>query len=162
MPDSAGSDDQLLDRLQRQAFDYFLKEVNPVNGLIADKTRPHWPASIAATGLALAAYPVGVERRFITREDAARITLTTLRFFRNSAQGTAPDATGYKGFFYHFLDMKTGRRAAKCELSTVDTAFLLAGALAASVYFNRDDHDEQEIRSVANDLYRRADWKLAQ
>ena len=129
--DSPEDDDRLLDRLQRQAFDYFLKEVNPANGLIADKTQPDWPASIAATGLALAAYPVGVERRFMTREDAARITLTTLRFFRNASQGTASDATGYKGFFYHFLDMQTGRRARRCELSTVDTAFLLAGALTA-------------------------------
>jgi len=162
MSDSQEDDDRLLDRLQRQAFDYFLKEVNPANGLIADKTQPDWPASIAATGLALAAYPVGVERRFMTREDAARITLTTLRFFRDAPQGTAADATGYKGFFYHFLDMRTGKRARRCELSTIDTAFLLAGALTASAYFDRDVHDEQQIRTLADDLYRRADWKWAQ
>src|SRR5580765_1642741 len=162
MSDSPEDDDRLLDRLQRQAFDYFLKEVNPANGLIADKTRPGWPASIAATGLALAAYPVGVERRFITREDAARITLATQRFFRAAPQGTASDATGYKGFFYHFLDMQTGRRAWRCELSTVDTAFLLAGALTASAYFDRDDDDEEQIRLLAGDLYTRADWKWAQ
>ena len=81
-------DNGLLDKLQWETFEYFLKEVNPANGLIADKTRDDWPASIAATGLALAAYPVGVERGFMTRDAAVRITLTTLRFFRDSPQGT--------------------------------------------------------------------------
>ena len=110
-------DNVLLDRLQWETFEYFLKEVNPANGLIADKTRDDWPASIAATGLALAAYPIGVERGFMTRDAAVRITLTTLRFLRDSPQGTASDATGYKGFYYHFLDMKTGRRAWRCGWS---------------------------------------------
>ena len=108
MPQPLPDDDALLDRLQCETFEYFLKEVNPLNGLIADKTRDGWPASIAATGLALAAYPVGVERGLMTRDAAVTITLTTLRFFRDSVQGTAPDATGYKGFYYHFLDMTDG------------------------------------------------------
>ena len=101
MRETPQDDDGLLDRLQWETFEYFLKEVNPTNGLIADKTRDDWPASIAATGLALAAYPIGVERGFMTRDDAVRITLTTLRFFRNSRQGTAPDATGYKLSLIH-------------------------------------------------------------
>ena len=63
-------DDALLDRLQRESFDYFLMQVNPANGLVADKSRAGWPASIAATGLALTAYPVAVERGFMTRDDA--------------------------------------------------------------------------------------------
>src|SRR5581483_819573 len=119
-------------------------------------------ASIAATGLALAAYPVGVERRFMTREEAAERTLTTLRFFWNSLQGTATDATGYKGFYYHFLDMQTGRRAWQCELSTVDSAFLFAGALTAAAYFQQDSEAEHEIRTLAERLYARADWQWAQ
>jgi hypothetical protein len=155
-------DDQLLDRLQRETFEYFLKEVNPANGLVADKTRKDWPASIAATGLALAAYPIGIERGFMTRDAAARITLTTLRFFLNSPQGPELDATGYNGFYYHFLDMTTGRRAWQCELSTIDTAFLLAGALTAATYFDRDSDREQQIRALADELYRRADWRWAQ
>ena len=155
-------DEALLDRLERETFEYFLMQVNPVNGLIADKTRHNWPASIAATGLALAAYPVGVERGFMTRDAAAKITLTTLRFFRDSVQGTASDATGYKGFYYHFLDMKTGRRASKCELSTVDSAFLLAGALTAAAYFDSDCREEHQIRMLADQLFRRADWRWAQ
>ncbi|TIU17122.1 MAG: hypothetical protein E5W53_27080, partial [Mesorhizobium sp.] len=76
-----------LEMLQRETFDYFLNEVNPANGLILDKTAPHWPASIAATGLALACYPVGVERGFIARGAAASRTLATLRFFWTSPQG---------------------------------------------------------------------------
>ena len=154
--------DAELESLQRDAFDYFLKEVNPANGLILDKTATNWPASIAATGLALACYPVGVERGFMTRHVAAARTLTTLRFFWSSPQGPEPDATGYRGFYYHFLDMRTGRRAWQCELSTVDTAFLLAGALAAGAYFAGDADDEREIRALADALYRRADWPWAQ
>ena len=151
----------MLDGLQWESFEYFLEKTNKSNGLVADKTKENWPASIAATGLALAAYPVGVERGFITRQAAAAITLTTLRFFRDSPQGTAADATGYKGFYYHFLDMTTGRRAWRCELSTVDSALLIAGALAAAMYFQDDSEDERAIRTVADELYRRADWRWA-
>ena len=151
-----------LQTLQRETFGYFLHETNPANGLVIDKTAPDWPASIAATGLALACYPVSVERGFMTRADAVERTLATLRFFWNSPQGTEPDATGYKGFFYHFLDMQTGRRAWQCELSTVDSAFLLAGALTAGAYFDHRTAAEIEIRTLGDALYRRADWQWAQ
>jgi hypothetical protein len=151
-----------LEKLQRETFGYFLKEANPSNGLIADKTQPGAPASIAAVGLALSSYPVGVERGFMDRSDAVQRTLTTLRFFDASAQGTQADATGYKGFYYHFLDMRSGRRVWECELSTVDTAFLLAGMLTAAAFFLEDSDDEREIRELADKLYRRADWQWAQ
>ena len=154
--------DSELEKLQRDTFGYFLHETNPANGLVIDKTAPDWPASIAATGLALAGYPVAVERGFITRDVAIERVLATLRFFWNSRQGPEPDATGYHGFYYHFLDMQTGRRAWQCELSTVDSAILLAGALTAGVYFDADLANEQEIRSLADALYRRADWRWAQ
>ncbi|MER9124313.1 hypothetical protein NKH81_14630 [Mesorhizobium sp. M0959] len=151
-----------LATLQRETFDYFIHEANPANGLILDKTEANWPASIAATGLALACYPVGVERGFMTRSAAAERTLTTLRFFWDSPQGPEPDATGYRGFYYHFLDMQTGRRAWQCELSTIDSTFLLAGALAAGKYFDADTEAEAEIRTLAEALYHRADWCWAQ
>jgi len=151
-----------LEKLQRESFDYFLHETNPANGLVIDKTAEGWPASIAATGLALACYPVSVERGFMTRAAAVARTLATLRFFWNSPQGTEPDATGYKGFYYHFLDMQTGRRAWHCELSTIDSAFLLAGALTAGAYFNANTPGESEIRTLADALYCRADWRWAQ
>ncbi len=154
--------DKQLETLQRLTFDYFLKETNPQNGLVPDSTRQGAPCSIAATGFALAAYPVGVERRFITRKDAIKRTLTTLRFFGSSPQSREPDATGYKGFYYHFLDMKTGHRTWDCEVSTIDSAFLIAGALTAAEYFNRDTKGEREIRALANAIYARADWQWAQ
>ena len=150
--------DAELEQLQRESFDYFIYEANPDNGLIIDKTAVGWPASIAATGLALAAYPVGVERGLWTRSAAVERTLTTLRFFWASPHGPEPDATGYKGFYYHFLDMQTGRRAWNCELSTIDSTFLIAGALAAAAYFDGGNIDEREIRVLADSLYRRADW----
>ena len=157
-PDFGGT---RLDALQRHAFDYFVHETNPANGLVADKSQPGAPASIAAVGFALAAYPVGVWRGWMTRTDAIERTLAVLRFFWASAQGTASDVTGYKGFYYHFLDMTGGRRAGLCELSTVDTSFLLAGMLAAAAFFDRGSEDEQEIRTLADALYRRADWPWA-
>jgi hypothetical protein len=91
-----------MDAFQREAFDYFAREVNPLNGLIADKTQAGSPASIAAVGFALTAYPVGIERGFMTRTAGVRRTLTTLRFFHDSVQSTAADATGYKGFYTLF------------------------------------------------------------
>src|SRR5512140_2049138 len=87
-----------LESLQRETFSYFLHETNPHNGLVRDKTAPDWPASIAATGLALAVYPVAVERGFLTRAAAIETILVTLRFFWNSRHGPEPDATGYHGF----------------------------------------------------------------
>jgi hypothetical protein len=153
--------EERLDALQRHAFDYFLDETNPANGLVADKAQPDSPASIAAVGFALAAYPVGVERGWISRISAIERTLAALRFFWNSPQGTGADMTGHKGFYYHFLDMITGRRANLCELSTVDTGFLLAGMLAVAAYFDQDSEDEHEIRTLADALYLRADWQWA-
>jgi hypothetical protein len=147
-----------LATLQRHTFGYFVHEVNPANGLVRDNTRYGSPSSIAAVGLALACYPVAAERGYLTREEAAARALTTLRFFAESAQGPGPDATGHRGFFYHFLDLRTGRRAHGCELSTMDTAILLAGALTAAAYFDRDVPLETQIRRFANSLYRAAEW----
>src|SRR5882672_1330775 len=161
MHEISSQQQKLLSDIQSDAFKYFVHEVNPVNGLVADCTKDGWPSSIAAVGMALSAYPVGVEQGFITREEAIERTLRKLRFFSGSEQGTSPDATGYKGFYYHFLDMQTGRRAWQCELSTIDSTFLFAGMLAAAVYFNRDTEDENEIRTLADQLYRRADWQWA-
>ena len=153
--------EQLISSLEADAFKYFVHEINPDNGLVKDCTKDGWPSSIAAVGMALSAYPVGVERGFITREEAIVRTLTKLRFFAASEQSKSPDATGYKGFYYHFLDMQTGRRAWECEISTIDSTFLFAGMLAAAAYFDRDTEDENEIRTLADQLYQRADWTWA-
>ena len=152
----------MLEEVEREAFEYFLHETNCANGLVLDKTCRHWPASIAATGLALTAYPAGVERGYLTRHDAVTRTLATLQFFAHSPQGPEPNATGYKGFYYHFLDIHTGERAWQCELSTVDTALLLAGVLTAAEYFDRPSPEERTIRDLAQELYARTDWQWAQ
>ena len=161
--DEAGvcSNSELTD-LEWVTIEYYLHQVNSENGLVADKTSKGAPASIAAVGMALATAPFAVERGLLPRELVARIVLTRLRFFRDSPQGTAPDATGYKGFYYHFLDMKSGRRFGKCELSTIDSTFLLAGMLAAATYFDHEVANEHEIRTLADELYRRVDWRWAQ
>lgn len=159
---AAALDHDRLAALQKVSFDYFLKQRNPANGLIADRTRADAPASIAAVGMALTAYPVAVARGFMTRSAAIERTLATLRFFWNSKQGPEKDATGHKGFYYHFLDMKSGRRAWNCELSTIDTTLLMAGVLLAGAYFRENAEDEAEIRRLADALYRRVDWAWAQ
>ena len=154
-------DSEALDELQRHTFRYFVYETNAGNGLVRDRSREGSPASIAAVGLALTCYPIGVSRRWLTRAEAAERVLTTLRFFARSVQGTEEDATGFHGLYYHFLDMRTGRRALRCELSTMDSAILLAGALACVSFFDRGAPEEREIRARGRALYRRADWRWA-
>ena len=156
------ADENLLDELQRAAFEYFVHTVNPLNGLVADTSREHSPVSIAVVGFALSSYPVGVERGWIARADAARLTLAALRFFRHSDQSGAPMATGFKGFYYHFLDMRTGARVWQSELSMIDTALLIAGALTAKMYFTAETAEEIELRELADFLYRSIDWRWAQ
>jgi hypothetical protein len=156
------SDDDLLDRLQRAAFGYFLSETNPANGLVADTSRSGSPSSIAVVGFALSAYPVAVERGWMTRDEAAERTLVTLRFFADSEQGEAPTATGYKGFYYHFLDMQSGKRVWQSELSLIDTTLLIVGILTAGAYFSESTQSETGIRELAEALYRRVDWHWAQ
>ena len=152
---------EALDTLQRDTFTYFKKETNPLNGLVPDSTRHGSHCSIAAVGLGLAAYPVAVERNFISREEAVDRVLATLQFFWQSPQGTAPDATGHKGFYYHFLHMDSGRRAWNCELSTIDSTILIAGALTAATYFDHETEQRTEHPHCANDLIR-MDWLWAQ
>src|SRR3984957_21214288 len=155
------NDPAMLEDLRRAIVDYFLKETNAQTGLVADRTQPGSPSSIAAVGMGLSVYVVAVERGILSRAAAIERTLRLLRFFKSSPQGPEPDATGYKGFYYHFLDMQTGRRALQCEMSTVDAAVFIAGVLAVAVYFTGKDEGESEIRELAEPLYRRIDWKWA-
>jgi hypothetical protein len=148
--------------LQRRTFRFFWETANPSNGLAPDR----WPSpsacSIAALGFALNACPIGVENAWISREAARARVLTTLRFLWGLPQGPQADGVaGHRGFFYHFLDMKTGLRAERCELSTVDTTLLLSGVLFCGGWFDRDHPDEAEIRRLAEALYARVDWTFA-
>jgi hypothetical protein len=153
------SDEHLLDRLQRGAFAYFDEYTNFDNGLVADTSRPGSPCSIAVLGMALSAYPVAVSRGWLSRDAAADRTLAALRFLSTSKQSNEAEATGYKGFYYHFLDMQSGKRVWQCELSLIDTALLLAGIIVAGCYFDRNG--EAEIRALSDALYRRVDWPWA-
>ncbi len=163
MTDVSPPDDELLlDGLQRAAFGYFVQAVSPANGLVADTSREGSPVSIAVVGFALAAYPAAVERGWMTRADAVARSLAALRFFHGSDQSGSPQATGYKGFYYHFLDPRTGARVWRSELSMIDTALLIAGALTASMYFRADTPEETEVRELVDVLYRRIDWRWAQ
>jgi len=156
-----GTDAEMLLLLQKETFNFFIKEINPKNGLIADKTQPGSPCSITSVGMGLSCYITGVELGFISRNKAVDLTLTILRFFHSSEQGTQPDATGYKGFYYHFLDMETGKRTWDCELSTIDTALFLAGVLSARHYYTKENEREREIRLLADNIYARVDWQWA-
>src|SRR5712691_12381436 len=129
-----------LDTVEARTFHYFWDLTNASNGLTPDRSPTLSFSSIAAVGFALTAYPIGVERGFITRAQAAARTLTTLRFFWTARQDSAVSgSTGYHGFFYHFLDMSTGRRFQNVELSTTDTSLLLAGILTCQSYFDGTD-----------------------
>ena len=155
-PVNAGSS---VDELEHRTFNFFWETANAENGLVPDR----WPtpsfSSIAAVGFGLNAYAIGAERGWVTRDAAAQRTLTTLKFFLNaSTNPEAPNATSYKGFYYHFLDMKSGARFKDVELSTIDTTLLLAGALFAESYFDRDNEMERAIRDATEQLYARADW----
>ncbi|MEP7010300.1 MAG: glucoamylase family protein [Acidobacteriota bacterium] len=157
------TDEAFLDDVAHRTFLYFWELADPHTGLIPDR----WPtrsfASVAATGFGLTAYPIGAERGWITREAASERTLKTLRFLAAAPVGDAPAGmTAYHGFYYHFLDLSTGRRFETVELSTVDTALLLAGVMFAGEYFDGSDPQEQEIRQLAERLYDGADWTWAQ
>ncbi len=154
--------DHALAKLESDTFKYFLHEIHPKTGLTADSTRKGSPSSIAVIGFALTVYPIAVERHYLLRAEAIKRTLTKLRFFYHGPDGEGPDAIGRKGFYYHFLDMKTGRRAWQSEVSTIDTAILILGALTAAQYFDRDTEEERELRQIANKLYQRVDWQWAQ
>ncbi len=158
-PDSAQAA-AFLDTVEARTFHYFWDLTNTSNGLVPDRSPTPSFSSIAAVGFGLTAYPIGVERGYVTRANVAQRTLTTLRFFWTATQDSAASGvTGYHGFFYHFLDMSAGTRYQTVELSTIDTALLLAGALTCQSYFDGTDSVETQIRRLADSIYARADWR---
>jgi hypothetical protein len=154
---------EFVEDLEHRTFNFFWETANPANGLVPDRYPAPSFASISAVGFALTAYPIGVERGYVTRAAARDRVLATLRFFRDAPQGTAARGmTGYKGFYYHFLDMGTGMRySPRTELSLIDTSLLIAGVLFCESYFNGRDPAEVELRKIAEELYRRVDWTWA-
>jgi hypothetical protein len=154
---------EFLERLQRDTFAFFWDAPAGGSGLTPDRSANPDLSSVAAVGFALTSYPIGVDKGWITRDQAVERTLSTLRFLWLGKQGPEPQGVmGYKGFFYHFLDARTGYRAFDSELSTIDTALLMAGVLASQAFFDGPDKSEHAIRELADQLYRRVDWAWAQ
>lgn len=140
-------DRHFLEKVERDSLGYFLTHSHPETGLTRDSSRPGSPASIAATGFALASFAVAESRGWISHEEARSRIQLTLKTLLHQAEHK-------NGFFYHFLDWKTGRRAWGSEASSIDTALLVAGALVAAQHFKGT-----EIEKMAQALYERVDWK---
>ncbi len=155
--------DPVVNNLQRRTFRFFWHTANRTNGLVPDRFPSPSFASIAGMGYALTAYVVGAERGYVSRSQARVRTLRTLRFLARLPQGPEEQGVaGYRGFYYHFLHMHNGLRFGTTELSTVDTALLLAGVLLVQTYFDSDSRSEREIRRLADEIYKRVDWVWAQ
>lgn len=151
-----------LDSLSRDTFSFFWEQADSVTGNHPDR----WPtqsfSSIASTGFGLTSYLIGVERNYITRQQASARVLKTLEFFHRSKKGSEPSGiTGYKGFFYHFIDMRSGERFRDVELSTIDTGLLMMGILACQTYFDSEDEIEKSIRAYSDSLYLKVEWDWA-
>jgi len=149
-----------LDSVQYYSFKFFINEVNFKNGLMKDRSAETSPASIAATGFAIPIWALGSEKGWMSRDSAVQITLNLFRFLLNSEQSTVDSATGYQGFYYHFLDMKTGKRIWNCELSSIDTGLLLAGIRFAKQFYSLDNPADNEIRHLADVLTKRINWSF--
>lgn len=154
----SSEDEAMLDSIQKKTFLFFMGEHHPEWGIVRDRTASWAPASIASTGFGIPSFAIGVERGWITRDEAAQITLNMMNFFVNSLQGPDALATGYKGFYYHFLRMDTGLREWRCELSSVDTGLLMMGILFARNYYDRDNETENQIRSQASLMLENIEW----
>jgi hypothetical protein len=146
-----GTDDQLLDEIQRAAFDYFWNEASPSTGQIKDRAlakgnNSRLMSSIAATGFGLAGLCIAHQRGYGKSADIVVRVQNTLRFVFHQMPHQ-------HGFFYHFVDMSTGKRWEKCELSSIDSSLLLCGVLTARQYFR-----DQEIKDLATKIYERVDW----
>lgn len=151
----------LLDTVQHASFLYFWNEANPANGLIRDRSQSWSPCSIASLGFGLSSICVGIDHGWVTREAGRDRVRTALQTLWTTPQGSgASGFIGYKGFYYHFLDMTTATRTWDSELSTIDTALLFAGVLDCKQYFTGSDTTETSIRALADSIYRRADWEF--
>lgn len=158
----SATDSTFLRMVQRKAFDFFWLEANPANGLIKDRSASWAPSSIASVGFGLSSICVASDYGWVTRTAAADRVLTTLKTFWNGPQGyAATGMMGRIGFFYHFLHMDTKVREWNSELSTIDSALLLAGIIHAMEYFDGGAQAEQDIRAYADSIYRRVNFEAA-
>ena len=152
----------LLDVMEQQAFAYFWELRHPDTGFVRDRAVDPFPGndrnvtSIAAIGFELTAFGIGAERGWINRDEAATATLQVLDKLL-----AITSTASHKGFYYHILDIKTGARDGDTELSTIDTALLMAGVLFARQYFNGTNDTEVAIRQQATRLFNQVEWDWA-
>ena len=147
-----GTDEQLLDDVERNAFQFFWEQAHPRTGLVKDRaktsgTDTYTVASIASTGFGLTALCIGDARGYMPTPTIRARVLATL-------DSVASLVAGHNGFYYHFVDWETGQRAWKCELSSIDTSLLLCGVLTARQYF----HNDSQIVALANKIYSGVQW----
>lgn len=156
----AETDTEFLERLQRVTFGYFWNECHPANGLIRDRSRADSKCSIAAVGFGLSAIAIGIEHGWIPRNEGRDRVLRTLDTLSGGRQGPeASGVNGYRGWYYHFLEMASGHRAWKCELSSIDTVLLLAGVLDTVEFFSGEGEEERRIRELGRGMVARVDWE---
>ncbi len=147
-----------LDELERRTFRWFWDLVDK-NYQVPDRHPQRDFSSIAATGFGLTAYCIGSERGYVTRAQAAERVLKTLQFLWAAPQGGGVSGfSGFHGYFYHFLDHEKGLRFKDVELSSIDTGLLMAGVLSAMSYFDKNDPTENQVRDLADKLFRRVEW----
>jgi hypothetical protein len=156
----------LLELISQRAFRYFWDNRHPTTGFVRDRAiDPFYTrdvTSVATVGFELAAFGIGAEHGWISRTEAALATRQVLNSLLAPPQG--PEATGtsgYQGFFYHLLAIDTGLRVPDSEVSTIDTALMLAGVLFARQYYAGTDPTETDIRDLAGQLYNRVAWDWA-
>jgi predicted esterase len=148
-----------LDALQKRHFNYFWALAYPNNFQVPDRYPKQDFSSVAATGFGLSVYLVGIERGWITRKQGAERVMRTLKFLWEAPQGPqASGVTGYKGWFYHFLNIGDGTRFKTVELSSIDTGLLMAGVLSCMTYFDGNNETERYIRETADALFRRVEF----
>jgi len=151
-----------IDSLQYKSFLFFWELADPETRLIPDRAPTPSFSSVAAIGFGLTTYLIGIEQKYIDRPQAADRILKLLKYLYKAPQNKEfKNVTGYKGLFYHFLDMKTGYRFKNVELSTIDTGVLMAGVLSCQSYFTNNGPVENQIRAYADSLYLRVEWDWA-
>lgn len=152
-----GTDDQLLEEIEKAGFLFFWEQADPMTGQVKDRALAggndaRTVSSIAATGFGLAALCIGDQRGYRPHADILTRVQVTLNFVADTLQ-----PLGQNGFCFHFVDMSTGARAFTSEVSSIDTAILLCGVLTCRQYFA-----DATVDSLATQIYGSVnfDWML--
>ncbi|MGC8819481.1 MAG: glucoamylase family protein [Fervidobacterium sp.] len=138
----------VLELEQKLSFDFFWNEISETKcgyGLIIDNTGNRQVSSIASVGFGLSAIPIGIENGWITTDEGRKRAVRTLETFLNNVEQK-------EGFYLHFVSMNDGRRTWNSEISIIDTALFLMGALTVGEYFGG------EVYSLFEKIYARVNF----